>query len=306
MIERGRSIFGWGKSEEEKAAVRERAIKLKPYQLVPILKWAYGPKEWKNRTDEYWENQWDQLYLRPEDKEEWRLETKRMYGYLKSILYWAYNKDSEGKPLEDSDTQGHLDPLPGIRVHNGEDIYREPNWEDPREVDQAVAELAIYYFNEGQPEKMMPVFIVNEEDEDELLAVGTIRWRGDKYVPKEKRIASIERVIVNPDHREEGVGFRLVSSMIDYAFHEYQGYQGSQSAKEIRTWIMADREAGDYRKNERFFEDKLGFRLMAGDWKKYANERLNLKTDRNARWWTLSEEVWEEVKKNNPDIKPML
>jgi hypothetical protein len=284
---------------------RENIFILRPYQLIPILKWAYGNRDWSNRSDEYWQRNWELRDFDQKEKRDWGKETHLIYHYLRQVVYWAYNKNSKGKDIPESDTSGHLDPLPGVLVPDGdEEDYREPNWKDAKEVDIAIAELAKYYFNKGQPEKMLPFFSVDQKNQ--LIGVGTIRWRGDKYVPKDQRIASIERVIVNPDKRDKGSGLRLVSCMIDYAFEHYQGYQFNQGAKEIRTWIMSDRQAGNYSRNETFFSEKLGFEMMKGlgeagryaDWKAYANEKLNLKTNRNARWWKLTKEKWDEVRKN--------
>ena len=302
------------KTTEQESMVKEKIIPIRPYQLIPIMKWGYGDKDWDNTADEYWKDQWEYKEFDPKEKKEWGKETHKIYQYLKSILYWSYNKDSRGRDLPSSDTKGHLDPLPGILKHNGEDEYIEPNWKNPVEVDKAIVELAKYYFNEGQPDKTLPLILVDKDKENDLLGVVTLRWRGDKYVPKDQKIASIERLIINPQKRDKGAGARLASYAIDYAFNEYAGYQGGQGAKEIRIWIMADREAGNYSRNESFFSEKFDFEMMKGlgegarypDWKAYANEKLNLRTNRNARWWRLTKEKWEEVKMKTSELSSVV
>lgn len=273
--------------------------------LIQIMDWAYGLKDWQSRSEKYWKDQtWE--YQSPDQKlkRNWSKETKKTYKYLKQILEWT----------RDPETRGHLDPAPGIPVYNdaGEIINHElPDLQDQTGTDLAIANLASYYFNKGEPRKIQPFLATSNSDANDngqLLGVLTLRWKGDAYVPMGHNIASIERLVVNPKKRGRGVGSKLTSTAIEFAFDIYKGYGkdiGGKGAEEIRVWVMADREAGDYSVNLNFFRN-LGFRVLASPyrhWSDYA-KLINEKTDREALWLSLKKDDWIKAKEKSLKVGP--
>ena len=341
-----RPRFPWIRTDTEpKSGTQERLEVLRPHQLTGILQWAYGEKDWERTSDEYWKDQWTYLHPKESQKADWSAERRRIYNFLKSILYWSYDLDEDARPLlvrdaggnlAMADTKGHLDPLPGIpkeiineeeKNQEGEPIvvlgpggpeiqyfspeksqelkpreitvkYREPKWNDPDEVNEAIANLAKYYFNEGQPGKIKPIMVVNALNTQELLAILTLRWKGDKLAPPNKKIASIERFVVNPKMRSKGIGSRILGTAIDYAFFKYKGYKDEEGAREVRAWIMTDKGAGEFSRNEVLFKN-YGFKKVQGergDWENYA-KILGIDTHRKADWYKLSKEDWEGIRR---------
>jgi len=292
------------KDVREKKEVEIRTFSIP--SLIQIMDWAYGAKDWNSRNERYWKDQeWE--YRNPDQgvKRKWSKETRKTYGYLKQILEWTSAPE----------TRGHLDPAPGIPVYNkeGEIIdHKIPDSQDVAEVDSAVANLASYYFNKGEPRKIQPLLAVSKPDgngKEQLLGVITVRWKGDSYVPVGQSIASLERLVVNPRKRNMRIGSRLAAAAIDFAFNTHKGYRkdiGGKGAEEIRTWVMADREAGDYSVNLNFFRS-LGFRVLASPyrhWSDYA-KLINEKTDREALWLSLKRDDWNNAKeKKSLKVEP--
>lgn len=200
---------------------------------------------------------------------------------LLHILKWVDN------PL----TTPHLDPLPTL----------PKSWSDQKEVEGTINELQAYYENfDDDPAKIIPLVATNAYDEP--VGVLTIRLRGDPYVPPGKRIASVERLIVEPDLRHLGIGERLFTVALMLTFDKYKGFNG-EGAREVRVWIMSDDQADDYSVNQNFFR-KFGFKPVQGQrtfWKDFAEKR-GIETNRDAQWWSLKQEGWEEFKKNNPTV----
>lgn len=182
----------------------------------------------------------------------------------------------------DPETQGHLDPLPKLP--------QDP--EDENQLMEAIKDLAVYYDNKGEPDKITATAAVNEKDKP--LGVLTIRWRGDPWLPKGHKIASIERVVVNPKIRGKGVGTRLVEDALEKVFGEERDYP------EVRAWVMSDERAGHWEENFRFFR-KFGFIIMPGakTWREYAEIRgLGENAEnRDAIWLQLKKDKWEAEKK---------
>lgn len=261
--------------------------------LTPILDWAYGEKKWHLTDDRYWrQEEWEYKHPNKSLKKNWPEEVKLTYQYLRTILQWT----------SDPRIRGHLDPPHGVPVpdEEGDVVYRIPDWRNVDDIDHAVADLAKYYFNSGEPQKITP-FIVVDEQKDNLLAVATDRWKGDPYNP-EGRIAGIEMVMVDPSHWGEGIATKLLATISEYSF-DY-GYNG-KGAREIRVWVMEDEKAGDYRPNRRLFR-KLGFQAVpnAPHWPEYAKQR-KIKTKRgDASWFRLKPEWYYEAKATNPSIRP--
>ncbi len=283
-----------GKNKQED--VESQAVKLefktfKPKVLIPIIESFYGKKDWYINNDNYWKAQlWNFQEVSDADKEKWPTETKKYYQYLQTIIKWTL----------DEETRGHLDPVPGIPIVNEDHeiiAHNPPDTKNKDELDMAVADLAKYYFNKGEPHKIRPLMaFAKDTKEEELLAVLTLRWRGDMYIPKGKqKIASIERLIVNPDKRKQGIGYVFVSQAINYAFFKHKGYKGD-GADEIRAWVMTDRVASNYQINLNLFINKLGFKVLNSpyaSWKDYARI-IGEKTDRNALWLSLKKEDWKK------------
>ncbi len=281
--------------ETERKPLQLEIGTFKPVHLIPILEAFYGKKNWHEKSDYYWRMQeWVFQPAKDIDKNRWSPEAKKYFNFLKTIIKWSV----------DEETRGHLDPAPGIPVYNqnGEAIaHVSPDLSRPRELDIAIADLAKYYFNKGEPHKIKSLlaFEKNKKGEQQLLAALTLRWRGDKYIPQgRQKVASIERLIVDPKKRQQGVGLVLASSAIEYAFNKHKGYKG-KGAEEIRAWVMADRIANNYQINMNFFLNKLGFRVLSSpyaSWKEYARI-IGEKTDRNALWLSLKKEDWRRQKK---------
>lgn len=291
------------KHREGVSAPAEVAKKFNQESLVPILSAAYGDEVyWQEREKSYYDAlcKWEFRPIDREIKKKWSSETKQTYRYLKTIILWA----------ADPETRGHLDPAPGIPVFTNEGKiidHRVPDFRKQEEIDQAIAHLARHYFNGGGPQDVAPIISVNPANDDELLAVAVVRWK-DRLIPKGERIASIEGLIVDPKQRRKGVGLRLITSVIDFAFYKYKGYArhlGGLGARQIRAWVMADELAGNYSANLNFFERKLGFHKMEGrrsDWQDYAS-MLGEETERNAYWLHLEEKGWKTVKAKLKDQK---
>lgn len=207
---------------------------------------------------------------------------------LEPILEW----------VQDPETQGHLDPLPYL-----------PDWKNPKDVKKAKNELKDYYTNEGDDIKKIQPLVATDEH-GMPLGVLTIRWRGDPFTPVDERIASIERLIVDPNNRKKGIGTRLIERASEIAFSEYQ-YRSGLPAKEIRAWVMTEQANGnpiDYQKNlDLFF--KLGFYIYSGSrahfehpsWDDYLKKRnMPVENRGKALWLILKREDWL---KNREDKK---
>lgn len=266
-----------------------------PAEIIPILSSGYGIKKW-NRTDErYWRgesNNWEYQVPKPDSKQLWSDRTKKAYKELRTVLEWAC----------DEETRRHLDPAPGVPIERatGKIAYniptkddderfttRVPNWDDPIEVDYAIADLARYYFNSGEAQKILP--LAAHDLEGNLVSIETIRKRGDPWAPKGSRIACIERFMTDPTRRGEGAGNVLFREGLRIIFSEL-------NFPEARLWVMTDNEAGDSNFNMRFF-GKFGFeRLKHPDksWKTYLQRRGKY-TKRDAAWLKLDEEKYKMV-----------
>src|SRR3989344_1223168 len=200
-----------GEISDREALLKERAIvsevrMIKAEHLLPILEWAYGNKDFKNRAKDHWKGMWD-FVPDEEKKKKWPDETKKTYDYLKSILKWASDKK----------TRGHLDPPPGLPRpdEKGEVDHIVPNWGNQNEVNEAIAELARYYYNKAKPQNITPLLALNKESYP--LGVLTIRWKGDPYNPY-VRVAGIETFIVNPRLQHRGIGKTLFATAVEHVF----------------------------------------------------------------------------------------
>lgn len=196
------------------------------------------------------------------------------------ILQWA----------ADSTVRGHLDPAPRV----------PENWDDPVQIEDAVTELRNYYNNFGEPVKTMP--FIGENKFKEAVTVGTLRWRGDPYVPVNARTASIERVIVKPELQGRGIGTMLLATMIEFALVKTQIYRG-YPAKEVRVWVMTDKIASPWEKNIDFVR-QFGFKPVPGEsqWKEYAEKRGLDAAGRDALWYRLNPDWYQKAKKGNSRI----
>lgn len=203
---------------------------------------------------------------------------------LNQILRWFANPQSSA----------HIDPVPEL----------PQNWNDNTQVFEALRKLEAYYRNiedgEESPNKILPIVAINAFNEP--IGANTLRWRGDKYAPVGRRIASLERMIVNPDLQEHGVGTTLLIADHIIAFDLYRGYNG-RGASELRAWVMTDRAAGNYSRNINFLR-KLNWSPVPGEkvmWSDFAEMR-GIHTDREAMWWFGKQEDWEEFKTDNREL----
>lgn len=193
--------------------------------------------------------------------------------------------------FSDPETQGHLDPLPKL----------PKEWSDENEVLASIVDLAKYYDNQGEPEKITALAAVNAKDK--ALGVATIRWRGDPWVPQGHKIASIERVLVNSKIRGKGIGNQLMDAAELKAFDE-RGF------KEVRVWVMTDDQAGPDKggRNLYFFRER-GYEIIRGtnySWRKYAELRgLGENAEnREALWLSLKSEDWAAREKGRQIKNP--
>lgn len=278
--------------KEKELGKKEGAEIFEAASLIPILQWAYGEKNWLSRDKKYWDNQqWSYLDPNPDEKKNWPEEAEKVYQYMKTVLGWA----------SDEKTRGHLDPSPGIPLEKDKN-GKVTKWDFKS--DKAAADLALYYYNRGEPGKITTLF--STDSKGKPTGVATIRWKGDKYshIHSGRRIAGIERVIVDPKLRKRGVkgiGTRLVSAAIEYAFNK--GYDGD-GAEEIRTWIMQDELAKPWESNWDFFRN-LGFQhVNFGHWPEYAKKYGHITDRGDASWLKLQQEWYKERKKENRFIVP--
>lgn len=179
------------------------------------------------------------------------------------------------------EVQGHLDPLPQL----------PEDWNNEDQVRSAILKLHEYYINFGEPGKIAAIVAANIKDK--ALGAATIRWRGDPWLPRGHKIASIERLIVNPRIQGRGIGSKLSDEAERITFVE-------RDYPEIRAWVFTDRQAGEDRggRNLRFFT-KRGYEILRGEnyrWSDYAKKRdLGENSEnREALWLSLKREVWEE------------
>jgi GNAT superfamily N-acetyltransferase len=206
---------------------------------------------------------------------------------LLQILHW----------VDDPETARHLEPVP----------YVPEDWNDEAQVERATQELRNYYRNVGvdgvaEPQKIMP--FVGANNNGEILSVATMRWKGDPFVSEigGGRIASIERLITNPDHRGRGNALVLLSTMIEYALWDYDRYYNNQGAKEVRLWIFQDQEAGDWTPNYNLIR-ALGFNPVPKhpNWREFAQEYGFDSGGREAGWYFVNEEMYLNAKQIRED-----
>lgn len=227
----------------------------------------------------------------PETRESSKLELVRTVEEedIYTILRWASN----------SEVRRHLDPAPTV----------PSNWSNPEEISRCSAELWYYYQNKGEPKKIQPLLAADFLGEP--LGVLTIRWHGDPYVPVGRRIASIERLIVDPEMWRKGIGTKLMATAIDLAFNEYKGYSHSQGAKSVRAWIMTDKLASPWERNYNLLR-RLGFQVVNDEahWLEYKRRRRIESYDekRDALWMEVYPQWFRDalliLKEEGIDAKP--
>jgi len=315
LFRREGGFFGSLRQRREKEVFdSEHAEILNQQNLIPILRWAYGEKDWNSRTGKYWEQEeWNFVPGAKDLKSSLSEEVLVTYEQLRSILSWSAHPDSFGHLEPPSGIVYHLDHQRGTWLsETGQEKKGFSRGEAEMQIDnkgheiaydyksdQAVAKTAKYYFNSGFPEKITP--LIAKGASGDIRAVLTIRWRGDPFIPRSSsRTAGIEAIVVDPAHKHEGIGTKLTSTAIERAFEI--GYDG-KGAEKVRAWIMQDKMAGDWQPNWFFFR-KLGFEGNKGHWPEYARER-GLETDRgDATWFELKPEAYALAKELNPEIKP--
>lgn len=204
------------------------------------------------------------------------------------ILKWAANKE----------TRKHLEPPPMVPRN----IF---------ETQKALDDLDGYYHNkqtDGSLEPKKIISLVSTNKLDIPNGVLTIRLRGDPYITdkeqQDKKVAGIERLIVNPKLQNRGIAKTLVATVIEYLFNEFKGY-GGKGAKAIRAWVMTGKSSGGWNKNFDLFGD-LGFQVYkkAPQWKEYAKKRkLPYIEGQDALWLETTSELYEKAKSERIDPK---
>jgi GNAT superfamily N-acetyltransferase len=201
------------------------------------------------------------------------------------------------KWVDNPEVSKHLAPAPRVPA----------DWDDEKQVKLAVNNYADYLNNKGDRGKIMPALAVNFKDEP--LAIAIVRWRGDPYVPKDERIASIEGLIVDPEIQGHKIGTEFISTLIKFIFDGYKGYLGSRGAKEIRAWVMTDDIAKPWVRNLGFFT-RLGFQEIPDHkpWQTFAAERhIDLADEEkgrgDARWLQLTPELFQRAEADNNSVK---
>lgn len=259
--------------------------------LQTILEWAYGPKDWKTTNQD---SEWNYVNPNPETKIHWLHQVKGTYRNLKAILEWVH----------DPETREHLDPAPGVPVFDSEGNlvgYNPVNFEDEKEIDRAVADLARYYYNGGEPEKITTLLSVNQKGK--ALGAITIRWRGVAYGPQKHKFAYIERWIDNPKIRGRGVGGELLDEALRIA--------KDKNYREVRTWVMTDVDSVSLGRVLGAFFSR-GFEQLSGpdsDWGKYVERRIKEgkqmpPTNREAKQLILRGEDGEEIEGKKKESQP--
>lgn len=214
--------------------------------------------------------------IKPEEKEVTGIRPVKL-GDLLRVLSW----------FSDADTRNHLSPLPDL----------PEDWSNGDQLMVGQYSLAKYYDNDGESKKITPLAAVNKNDK--ALGVLTVRWKGDPYIdPKKHRIASIERVLVEPELRREGVGKKLVEKALEVIFDE-------RKYPEVRLWVMTDEIAPGWGGIVEFFA-QFGFRQIKDEdvsWAKYQEVRGIKPDGRDAWWFKMEKEEWEAYKKKKSAVQ---
>ena len=185
---------------------------------------------------------------------EWTSDRRFHFHTLCQIACWCM----------DSTTRENLVPAPPeIDMHN------------PASVSPAVKELALYYLNnlEEQPtwthpetDKEMPkITPLIATVSDNPVGALTIRWHGDPYVGVDKKVAGIERLVVNPHYRRQGVATKLLQEAHRLIFEEFNFH-------EVTLWIML---VGQFQHKIDLFTRKFNYELREPEasWIPYARKR---------------------------------
>ena len=111
--------------------------------------------------------------------------------------------------IKDPTIAPHLDSIP------------VPFSNTPEHIEQAAQEIMWYYKNKsGDPDIQSQILpLVARNVFDDLLGVVTIRWEGDRFIPKSTlKIASIEGLLVDPKERRQGIATRLLKETLHIIF----------------------------------------------------------------------------------------
>lgn len=192
------------------------------------------------------------------------------------ILRWAVDRE----------TSLHLDPPP----INPEDVFNA----------DAVAEarrgLREYY----EDPNIIPFLAVDHDDNP--IAVVSMRPEGDEFIKNQSkhRTPVLERLIVDPNRRRQGIGADLSASAISYMFKNFRGYADNNGTPKgaacIYAWAM---QKGDWRKNIEFFQS-LGFDPI-GSWRRYAIKNGHAESYKdNAFFFALKSSWFNEALAENP------
>lgn len=190
--------------------------------------------------------------------------------------------------IKDPTIAPHLDSLP------------VPNSSKPEDIQQAAQEIVWYYKNKSDhPDVQSQILpLVARNVFDDMLGVLTIRWEGDRFIPKSAlQIASIEGLLVDPKERRQGIATRLLKEALHIIFEE-------QKYDEVRAWVLTDAKAGNYQPNIDLFLNRLHFSLVADDpnaalhdssWKDYQKKRGIDVDDRSAIWFCMKREKYFDL-----------
>lgn len=176
------------------------------------------------------------------------IETQVDDVYIDTILTWA----------ADRETSVHLDPAP----IDPDEIL------NPDAVGQARIDLRNYYDNPD----LIPFLAFDHKGYP--VGVVSMRIRNDEFISNQDKFLTpvLERLIVDPKRRKEGIGRDLAASAINYVFKEFKGYKDEvgrdRGARKVYAWAM---ERGNWQINYRFFRN-LGFEPKIS-WERYAKNK---------------------------------
>lgn len=145
------------------------------------------------------------------------------------------------------------------------------------------------------------VFLVARNFDGEPIGVLTVKK--DPFIKEERKVAYIEKMIVNPKLKNKGIGTVLLSTTLDHLF----GKDNQDGWEECRAWIMTDKQSGSWWDNYYFFINNAGFQIVNDYplWSQYSREVDGKEVDREALWLYTNSNLWNAAKARNSKLTPV-